>query len=186
MYLLELIQFDSAQRVGLFETEEDIKNWLEQVDGLEIEATDLNGTSLNEVIIKYSSLPVYTEVEWKGSKFPLSKYMFENEDIIAIWTYMPLLSEVDGIVPGTSHVRNYIMGHDEVKGYVTSLDEVTNALLDFFNEKGMNPKIDGTGGEDGEFIYVDDKILIHLDAELVDEWDNRESNEAFLEAQLQK
>lgn len=187
MYILELHQAERVHPVGLFNNEEDVKSWLNSIHLITKEIDIIGGTEYEYYSLPYEKLKLYEEIKWKDSRFPLTKYMFapDNGTIEAVWYELPLMNTQSGLVSGTTQVDAYMVNNDEVESYISTREIIKSFLLDYFKSKNINAALGGLGSEDGEYIYSDTEGIIHIDSSLVDIWNQRTSDEAFLEEVIQ-
>ena len=181
MFLLEFKQFSTRKIVGLFETEDDIKSWLNSIDNIKVYRKNIDDVVFEDYFLDYKELPSYLEVKWRGSKFILSKYMFSpNEgDIVLTWEKLDVVAEIEGTVSGQSKIGSYVISNNDLEYYIKSLEDMKKYLINYF-EKNHNVKILGQESEDGEYLLVDDKFICHLEGAMVAKWQKKKSIELYL------
>ncbi len=82
MYLLVAYQGDERTDLALFSSEKDGQDCLKQLSAYVQEEVD----GFLYEYLKVDQLPFYTEIEWRGQKLPLSRYMFPlDTDIDLFW-----------------------------------------------------------------------------------------------------
>ncbi|MTV23570.1 hypothetical protein [Staphylococcus delphini] len=184
MYLLELQQYDTRQFVGLFKTEEEVKSWLETVDGMKLHKEIVEDIQFETYYMTYADLPDYQEVHWHNSHFILSRYTFapDEGDIVAVYSPVPVLADTTGLVPGQTKVGSYSIPNEEAHDYITAFNEMKSFLRNHFKQAHQDVAILGQGSEDGEYLMVDDRFICHVEGALVDQWLEKSSPEAFLKA----
>lgn len=183
MFLLELQQYSTRHIVGLFPTEEDVKEWLNTIEGIQIRKEQFEDIAFEDYYIPYADLPEYQEINWRDSRFILSRHAFSSEDgdIIAVWDTVQNIAETNGIVDGQTKIGAYMIDNKEVKAYLDSYEEMKHYLLDYFEAQGKQAAIRGEETEDGTYLEVDDHMISHLEGLLVEQWQNKTSKEAFVE-----
>jgi len=80
MYLVEMIQGDRQHRVGLFHKKADARKWILSIPYVKEERTFFSGEEFINYTMEYHDLPLYEEIPWKKSLFPLSRYMFAPDE----------------------------------------------------------------------------------------------------------
>ncbi|MDL2419401.1 hypothetical protein ACTIGL_28125 (plasmid) [Bacillus shihchuchen] len=86
MILLELIQGEEKHTIGLFNSEECIKKFIDQIPFVIKTSYTIDNHNYTEYVLPYSQIPEYYEVNYKEFIFILSKYMFSrNEKIYISW-----------------------------------------------------------------------------------------------------
>lgn len=183
MFLLELQQYSTKQTIGLFPTEEDVKDWLNKIEGIQIRKEQFEDITFEDYYISYGDLSDYQEINWRNSRFILSNYAFSSEDgdIIAVWDEVNNIAETNGLVEGHTKIGTYMIDNKEVKSYLDSYEEMKQYLVNHFKEQGQTAAVYGEESEDGAYLEVDNHILCHLEGPLVEEWQNKSSKEAFVE-----
>ncbi|MFD3245048.1 hypothetical protein ACE3L8_12160 [Staphylococcus simulans] len=183
MFLLEFKQFSTRKMVGLFKTEDDVKSWISSIENIKIYKEKIDGRVITDYFLEYMEIPSYSEINWKGSKFILSKYMFSPEegDISITWEALNIVDEIEGIISGQSKVGAYVINNGELEDYIKSLEDMKNYLIRYFENKNHNVEVLGHGSEDGEYILVDDKFLCHLEGDTVTKWQEKKSPKSFLD-----
>ncbi|GGB08718.1 hypothetical protein ERX37_06945 [Macrococcus hajekii] len=172
MLLLQFLQSELIVDVGLFENEEQIKNWLKSLPvTVEDDTYYLEGEQLSG----------YTEVNFESSRYPLTRYSFDStESILINWFEVPIIPQINGMVEGATKVDAYMVENSEVKSYIETRDEAAAAITDYYTKQGKQVVRAGLNSEDGEYLLVDGAILTHLDSMFIDDWANSESVEAFI------
>ena len=177
MYQLLFIDGDNQHVVGLFETVEDVKSWIAQIPFITTYESEM------EFTIAYADIPDYTEIEWQGSIYPLTRHSFTGDhEIVVEWEYVPIIKAHQGMVPGTTLVEGYVYDNPSVKQYIEQRSLFKDELKQYFEAQGKKVSIGGLGSEDGEYITVEDGPFIHIDPSNVENWLHEGSIEAFLKA----
>lgn len=131
----------------------------------------------------FEDLPLYEEIVWKTSRYPLTKYMFTPDDgeiNLFIWDELPVMSDITGCVDGGTQVDAYVVPNTEVESYILAREEVREAITSYYEKLGKRVETGGVGSEDGEYLTVENGPFIHLDALTVHEWQRKTSVEDFL------
>ena len=102
MYILELNQAGVGTEIGLFETIEQGRNFISQLDGYQCKVED----SFAYETINLDKIPDYLELEYNNNIVPITKFMFpEKDNIDVIWKPIPDLSVCgNGMVEGNTRV----------------------------------------------------------------------------------
>ncbi|TDM14930.1 hypothetical protein [Macrococcus bovicus] len=186
MYLLELHQDMQICTVGLFDSENSVKNWLKSIDYITVDLEKFEDTTYEEYYMEYHSLPVYEEIEWMNSKFILSKYMFSPNEgkIIALWKQIPILSHINGLVNGQMKVSAYVLDNEDAKSYILAYEEMKDYISRYFEKDHIKVEFSGQGSEDGEYLLLDGHFICHLEGSLIDKWRMRRTDELFIEENI--
>ena len=172
MYLLELYQNNYSKDLVLFETLEEGREFVAQIPGYILEKVDeFEMESFNP-----ANLPDYMEIVYKGNIVPLSKWMFDpNEIVIIVWKEISNLSvKNDKVIEGATKVDAYVVNNDEVKAYVEARESNFRKAKVFLENKGYEVDRSFFGSEDGEAIVYrkrdteDWHFLCHLDSLFVE------------------
>ena len=167
MYLLEFYQNNYSKDLVLFETLEEGREFVAQIPGYILEKVDeFEMESFNP-----ANLPDYMEIVYKGNIVPLSKWMFDpNEIVIIVWKEISNLSvKNDKVIEGATKVDAYVVNNDEVKAYVEAREANFRKAKAFLENKGYEVDRRFFGSEDGEAILYrkrgteDWHFLCHLD-----------------------
>ncbi|TDM02272.1 hypothetical protein [Macrococcus carouselicus] len=173
MLLLQFLQSELTMDVGLFESEDQIKEWLEQLPIYEEdEVYFLDGDKLND----------YIEISYQNSRYPVTSFSFdESESILISWTEVPVISQTDGLVDGVTKVDAYMIDNADLKDYISAREEAVSSLMNHYREKGQQVDRAGHASEDGEYLLLDGELLTHLDPMFVDQWKKSVSVDSFTE-----
>ena len=183
MYLLELHQKDLHHIVGLFDDENDAVKWIETLPYVQKHTEYFDGQEFVTYIMQYEDLPLYEEVVWKESRFPLTKYMFTPDDgaiELIIWDKLPLMNKAEGYTERMTQVDAYAIPNDEVKDYIQTREEVRNEITKYYTNLERKVESGGAGSEDGEYLLIEDGPLIHLDVLIVQEWLEKSTTSQFM------
>lgn len=182
MFLLEWLEGDKIQYIGIFDSVESGRDFMQKVPGYRYEIVEEDGFSFDEEIIEYSKLPDIIMIEHNGYQVPVSRFSFED-DIMVIWVELDHLdikrgsnrdsssfTETDPsaasdiltaskaskpvIASGATRVDAYSIGNEDVEEYVTRREEKYRTCVSLFEEKGYEATRGGFGSEDGEYILV--------------------------------
>lgn len=197
-YLLKIGQFDQMHTVGVFEFEENIHAFIRSIPFVEIETYEIDDVTFTDYSIPYQSLPASYLVRYCGADFLLSHTMFTDHENAIFFSWEPVhlwdemgSDEADepNLIEGMTRVDAYIIPNDEALAYIESREAIVVAVTEHFAEKGIPVSREFAGSEDGEALtYTDESgwhFLFHLDPMVVRAWDEKESVEAFLAAELE-
>lgn len=183
MYLLEISQASRSHPVGLFLTKEEAIHWIESIPYVHQRTDKYGDLSFTSYTMKYEELPVYEEILWKESVFPLSKYMFTPDDgpiILGIWEDLSVMNREKGYTKGMTQVDAYMIPNEEAKDYIRKREEIRHALTDYYLKRGQQVLSGGLGSEDGEYLILKKELFLHLDPLTVRRWDEKTSIPAFI------
>ena len=167
MVILEMYQGEYKKELAAFNSLEEGRAFVAQIPGYILEKTDeFDMESFNP-----ANLPDYVEIVFNGNIVPLSKWMFDpNEIVIIVWKEIANLSEPnDKIIKGYSLIDAYVINNDEVKAYVEAREANFRKAKDFLERNGYEADRSYFGSEDGEAILYRKKgaedwhFLCHLD-----------------------
>ena len=174
MYLLEIIEQNDRQIVGVFDKESDIEQWIQSVPFIK---QDDHGN----LVVLYDVMPVYYEVKFGGSIYPFTRYAFTGEDTIYVsWNEIAHINTTQGIVNGISKVGVYIYENTEVRQAVISRETLKKELATYYDTQGISYYFGGIGSEDGEYISVENGLFIHFDPMTIEHYNSSKSIEAFI------
>ena len=167
MVILELYQGDYKKELVAFDSLEEGRAFVAQIPGYTLEkVNEFEMESFNP-----ANLPDYMEIVYNGNIVPLSKWMFDpNEIVIIVWKEIANLSEPnDKMIEGYSLIDAYVINNDEVKAYVEAREANFRKAKDFLERNGYEVDRSYFGSEDGEAILYRKKgaedwhFLCHLD-----------------------
>lgn len=169
MYILELNQAGVGTEIGLFETIEQGRNFISQLDGYQCKEED----GFTYETIDLDKLPYYLELEYNNNIVPITKFMFtENENIDVIWKPIPDLSSPgSGMVDGSTRVDAYSIENNNVKQYINCREQVYEDVTKYLHAEGYDVTRAYFGSEDGEAVLYkkrgenDWHFLTHMDPE---------------------
>ena len=185
MVILELYQGDYQKDLVAFDSLEEGRAFVAQIPGYTLETEDgFEMESFNPV-----NLPDYIEIVYNGNIVPLSKWMFDpNEIVIIVWKEISNLSEPnDKMIEGYSLIDAYVINNDEVKAYVEAREANFRKAKAFLESNGYEVDRSFFGSEDGEAILYrkrgteDWHFLCHLDPLFVEV----EDVEGYVKEELQ-
>lgn len=185
MVILELYQGDYKKDLVAFDSLEEGRAFVTQIPGYTLEKEDeFEMESFNP-----ANLPDYMEIVFNGNIVPLSKWMFDpNEIVIIVWKEISNLSEPnDKMIEGYSLIDAYVINNDEVKAYVEAREANFRKAKAFLESKGYEVVRSFFGSEDGEAILYrkrnteDWHFLCHLDPLFVE----IEDVEGYIKEELQ-
>ena len=167
MVILELYQGDYKKDLVAFDSLEEGRAFVAQIPGYTLEKVDeFEMESFNPV-----HLPDYMEIVYNGNIVPLSKWMFDPEEIVVIvWKEISNLSVKNNrIIEGYSLIDAFVVNNDEVKAYVEAREANFRKVKAFLESRGYEVDRSFLGSEDGEAILYrkrgteDWHFLCHLD-----------------------
>ena len=189
MVILEMYQGEYKKELAAFNSLEEGRAFVAQIPGYTLKKEDeFDMESFNP-----ASLPDYMEIVYNGNIVPLSKWMFDpNEIVIIVWKEIANLSEPnDKMIEGYSLIDAYVINNDEVKTYVEAREANFRKTKDFLERNGYDVDRSFFGSEDGEAILYrkrgtkDWHFLCHLDPLFVEIEDVEGYVEETLEEALQ-
>ena len=175
MYILELYQEGDTTELGLFETKEEGRKFISQLEGYKFE--EIEGFEYET--IKIDTIPDYMELEVNGNIVPLTKFMFtESGDIEVYWKEIPNLSKKgSGYVDYATRVDAYSIENSDVRSYIEVRESNFREVKKTLENKGYEVERAYFGSEDGEAILCRKKdskdwhFLTHMDPGFTEEFD---------------
>lgn len=167
MVILELYQGDYKKDLVAFDSLEEGRAFVAQIPGYTLEKVDeFEMESFNPV-----HLPDYMEIVYNGNIVPLSKWMFDPEEIVVfVWKEISNLSVKNNkIIEGYSLIDAFVVNNDEVKAYIEAREINFRKAKAFLERIGYEVDRSYFGSEDGEAILYRKKgaedwhFLCHLD-----------------------
>lgn len=183
MYLLEINQKDRHHIVGLFGEKREAISWVEALPYARKHTVYFENREFVTYTMEYEDLPMYEEIVWKKSRFPLTKYMFTPDDGVielVIWNKLSLMDKVEGYTDGMTQVDAYAVPNTEVKDYIQVREEIREEITKYYKNLGKKVETGGVGSEDGEYLLIENGPFIHLDALTVQEWQEKSSINQFM------
>ncbi|HGN6586248.1 TPA: hypothetical protein ACKU3G_004045 [Bacillus cereus] len=180
MILLELIQGEKRYTIGLFNSEECIKNFINKIPFVTKTSYKIDSENYTDYVLPYSQIPEYYEVNYKEFIFILSKFMFSRDeeiyiswDVIHNWDKKCNLNAKNILVEGFTKVDAYLIPNKMVKKYIEDREILALEIQKYYNSLGLKSKRCFLGSEDGEALVGIDKEgkytkLIHLDPDTVE------------------
>ena len=172
MVILELYQGDYKKDLVAFDSLEEGRAFVAQIPGYTLEKVDeFEMESFNPV-----HLSDYMEIVYNGNIVPLSKWMFDPEEIVVIvWKEISNLSVKNNkIIEGYSLIDAFVINNDEVKAYIEAREANFRKAKAFLERIGYEVDRSYFGSEDGEAILYRRKgakdwhFLCHLDPMFVE------------------
>lgn len=183
MYLLVFRQGERQHTVGLFEKHTDATQWIESIPYVHKESETIEGREFISYTMNYDDILIYEEIEWEESRYPLSKYMFTPDDgkiELFIWDKLPVMNQVNGTVDGMTQVDAYMIPNPAVEHYIKQREAVRQAITTHYEQLGKEVKTGGLGSQDGEYVIIEDGPFVHLDANTVEQWENKSTVAQFI------
>lgn len=189
MYLLRLSNGERIHDICLFKNLEEGRKSISKIPGYKYIKECDNDYSFEYETIDISNFPDYFELEYKGYKIPLTRFMFTEEKIVYIdWIE---ITDVDdgnsGYVEGTTLVDAYAINNQDVKEYISKREGCFNFIKNVLEREGFIVERSYFGSEDGEAILYSSngenwKFFYHLDPLLTEDFsENKESIDWILE-----
>ena len=169
MYILELNQEGLGIEIGLFESIDEGRKFISQLEGYQCREED----GFTYETINLDAIPDYLELEINENIVPITKFMFPGkEDIDVFWKPIPNLSiRGDGLVDGSTRVDAYSIENNDLKKYIDSREQMYQDFTKYLHAKGYDVTRAYFGSEDGEAILYkktdsgDWHFLTHMDPE---------------------
>ena len=185
MVILELYQGEYKKDLVVFDSLEEGRAFVAQIPGYSLEIED----GFEVEFFNPTNLPDYMEIIYNGNIVPLSKWMFDpNEIVIIVWKEISNLSEPnDKMIEGYSLIDAYVINNEEVKAYVEAREANFRKAKAFLESNGHEVDRSFFGSEDGEAILYrkrgteDWHFLCHLDPLFVEV----EDVEGYVKEELQ-
>lgn len=187
MYLVTLQQGERQHTVGLFRLREEAVQWIESITYVHKDVDVFDNQTYANYTIQYEEIPLYEEIHWKKTDYPLTKYMFTPDGgpiDVYISQQIPIIGEAISLVDGMTQVDAYLISNEETKAYIATREKIREAILNHYGRLGQQVETGGVGSEDGEFIRIEEGPFILLDADTVQLWEEATTTEEFF-AQLE-
>lgn len=170
MYLLQWIQGESTQFVGIFDTIESGRDFMRRVPGYRLSVIEEENFSFEEESIEWAKLPDIAMIEYKGCKVPVSRFSFES-DVTVLWTEIEHLDaerkrEASSggaagaprkTAAGATRIDAYSINNEEVEAYVRKREAQFAKISALLEEAGFEVSRECFGSEDGEVIFIRSK-----------------------------
>lgn len=174
MYILYYYQNGEEHDLAVFESLENIQNFVKAIPTVEYSEDEFGFSAC----LYPDKLPDYTEVKYKDYRYPLTKYMFKEQDRVELYynELVNLDNNGNGLVSGCTRVDAYIIDNYELKEYISNRETLYNRTAKILNELGYNIGRFFAGSEDGEAIMYskynsdDWNFLTHMDSIFVDDY----------------
>lgn len=186
MFVLQWIQGDRSQYVGIFESLESGRDLMRKVPGYHLEIEKFEDFEYENEYISYRELPDIKMIEYNGYHIPISRFSFE-EDIQVIWIMLDRLDERHSledsqepkIATGSTRIDAYSINNEDVSDYVQKRESNVRQCMELLEKRGFETNRAFFGSEDGEAILYRKKastgnkegdwhFLTHLDPCFVD------------------
>lgn len=197
MYLLEWMQGERSQFIGIFDTLESGRAFMRKVPGYRLKTVEEGNFSFEEEMIEYAKLPDIAMIEYNHYRVPLSRFSFED-DIMVVWIELDNLDaelssekrespadagEEENIrktTIGATRIDAYSINNEEVEAYVKRREEQFRRALQILEREGFEVSRGCFGSEDGEAIFIRKRreigggeerwhFLTHMDPSFVEE-----------------
>lgn len=174
MFILTIDGYKSTQWL-CFDSVEEGRQFLSLLPGYQY-SCDLETKTIDQEWIDTSAWPQYSEVEFRGNRIPISKFMFDSQNQ-RVEVYFSEISHAgvrnQGFLDGTTVVDAYSIPNSELKAYITRRENAFLFIRGLLEQQGFEVTRNFQGSEDGEAImyakpYDSRKhFLCHLDPCLV-------------------
>ena len=190
-YFLEVWGEERHHKIGIFNSEDSIKDFLSKIEFLKIERDIFDGYEYVNYYMNYEDIPDYYEVEYRGYIYILSRHMFvpTKNTIDFIWN--PIHSFDDNLcsdkryVDEATQVDAYVISNCEAKEYIEQREFLYGQVESYYKEQGYLVTRNGQGSEDGEYILIekdgDQRYLLALDPLAVEEWNKSKDINTFVD-----
>lgn len=176
MYLLSLFQGEKETHIALFESLENGRNFVAKIPGYRMVEEVFEDMTFIYESIQPDQLGDYLEIEYKGNRLPLTKYMFDDsEQVDVIWREFTNFDISDqGMSNGSTRVDAYLIDHSEVKTYIVKREKAYHKVKQILNDMGYIVERAFHGSEDGEAILIRKKgeevhFFDHMDPSFVEQ-----------------
>ncbi len=181
MFLLEFAQYNRISKVGVFENEEDIIDFLEKIPFVKRTDDVIDGMEISYYSIEYKDIPEYYDMELGNVKTILARQSFAENEVIEIsWEEIENFSRAqreDNIryAVGSVRVDSYNVPIVDAKEYICLRNEMLEEIRKYYKQRGYESKRTFAGSEDGEAIAAIDskgemKGFVYLDPEAMAEY----------------
>ncbi len=193
MYLLTFIQNGKETSIALFESMESGRSLAERIPGYRIWREEIEGYTYVYESFEPAELPDYMELEHRGNRIPLTRFMFPDEEEVDIfWRELINVDEKgSGLIEGATAVDAYVVNNAEAEAYIKRREANYCKVSSLLQEMGYETERACRGSEDGEAIVVrqsgagDWHFFSHMDPFFVEELpENEEELRRWAELQL--
>lgn len=176
MYLLSLLQGEKETHIALFERLENGREFVSKIPGYRMVEEVFEDTTFIYESIQPAQLGDYLELEYKGNRLPLTKFMFDDsEQVDVIWREFTNFDISDqGMSVGSTRVDAYLVEHSEVKTYIAKREKAYHEVKQILNDMDYIVERAFHGSEDGEAILIRKKgedvhFFAHMDPSFVEQ-----------------
>lgn len=185
MFVLQWIQGERTQYIGIFETLEAGRNFMHKVPSYHLEIEKFEDLEYENEYILYRELPDIKIIEYNDYHIPISRFSFE-EDIMVNWVELDQLDKKHfahnpnqrKFSTGATRIDAYCINNEEVEDYVQKREFKIQECIKLLENLGFEADRAFFGSEDGEAILYrngtngekegDWHFLTHLDPCFVD------------------
>lgn len=184
MYILEFNQEGLGIEIGLFQTIEEGRAFLSQLESYQCFEED----GFLYESLKADQIPDYFELEVHHHRVPITRFMFTGEGPVNIyWKKIADLSAPGkGLVDGATRVDAYSIENKDLKEYIERRERAYQKAKKALEQKGYEVSRQFFGSEDGEAILYkrpnseEWHFLSHLDPGFCEQTDIQELLEGLL------
>lgn len=156
MFLLDLMQGERSQYIGIFESIESGREFARLLPGYKLELIDYESDegSYEEETLEYDKIPDLAIVEYKGKKVPISRFSFEG-DVTLVWFELSNMDDgKEGFTTGGTLVDAYLVNNDEAGDYIEKRESNFRKMKNALEDRGYQVERELFGSEDGEAVFV--------------------------------
>lgn len=175
MYILTIGETERETLWGCFDSLEAGRQFLSLLPGYGCERNEENG-SIEREWLRPSEFPDYGEIDFRGNKMPITRFMFQDWDEVAVYfREIPNLSvENQGLIDGATSVDAYSIPNEETRDYISTREKTFKVVKSILAGRGIETERAFHGSEDGEAILYkrpgdpDWHFLGHMDPAFVE------------------
>lgn len=141
--------------VGELRLGEEAVQWIESITYVYKDVDVFDNQTYVNYTIQYEEIPLYEEIHWKKTDYPLTKYMFTPDGgpiDVYISQQIPIISEAITLIEGMTQVSAYLISNEETKAYIATREKIREAFLNHYGRLGQKVETGGVGSANGEFI----------------------------------
>lgn len=175
MYILTIGETERETLWVCFDSIEAGRQFLSLLPGYGCERNEENG-SIEREWLRPSEFPDYGVIDFRGNKMPITRFMFQDGDEVAVYfREIPNLSvENQGLIDGATSVDAYSIPNEETRDYISTREKTFKVVKSILAGRGIETERAFHGSEDGEAILYkrpgdpDWHFLGHMDPAFVE------------------
>lgn len=112
--------------VGELRLGEEAVQWIESITYVYKDVDVFDNQTYVKYTIQYEEIPLYEEIHWKKTDYPLTKYMFTPDGgpiDVYISQQIPIISEAITLIEGMTQVSAYLISNEETKAYIATREK---------------------------------------------------------------